>query len=151
MIHKTYLALVHGSPNPAKGVDETPIREVRRGGRKRAELGKGRGSRPALTRYEVLASARKVSLITCQPKTGRLHQIRVHMANRGCPVVGDRDYGKRSPLDRSMGRDSHWLHAARLRFQHPRSGHWMEVIAPIPDELNAFLVESGITCPKEWR
>ena len=150
-IEKTYLTLVHGCPSPPKGTESTPIREVRKGGRKRAELGSGRGAKPAMTTYEVIGRSRLVSLVACRPKSGRLHQIRVHMANRGCPVIGDRDYGKRSPLDRSMGRGSQWLHAARLRLKHPRTGKWIEVTAPLPSRLREMLADNGVTCPRGWR
>ncbi len=150
-IEKTYLATVHGSPNPQKGTESTPIREVRKSGRKRAELGGGRGARPASTAYEVIGRSRSVSLVVCRPRTGRLHQIRVHMANRGCPIIGDRDYGKKSPLDRSLGRDRLWLHAARLRLKHPCTGKWIEFSAPIPDLLQDFLAQSGVKCPRGWR
>ena len=150
-IEKSYLAAVHGAPNPPKGTESTPIREVRKGARKRAELGGGRGARPASTAYEVIARSRSISLVLCRPKTGRLHQIRVHMAHRGCPVIGDRDYGKKSPLDRSLGRDMQWLHAARLRLKHPRTGKWMEFKARVPEDLKVLLSRAGVTCPRHWR
>ena len=150
MIQKTYLALVHNAPQPPGGTEDTPIKEVRTNGRKRAVLGRGRGAKAASTRYSVLATSSKFSLLKCQPKTGRLHQIRVHMAHRGCPVVGDLDYGKRSPIDRRMGDGTLCLHAAQLDFRHPKSGRTVSAFAPLPDAMLRAIRQVGIKCPTKW-
>ncbi|MCA9539301.1 MAG: RluA family pseudouridine synthase [Myxococcales bacterium] len=150
-VEKTYLALVHGAPKPPSGIERTPLREARVRGRKRAVLGEGRGAQPAVTRFHTLVSARGVALLVCEPQTGRLHQIRAHLAHRGHPVIGDHEYGPPHPLDRALGRDRLWLHAAGLRFAHPRTGRRIEVIAPIPAELKEFLVQMGIAPPRAWR
>jgi 23S rRNA pseudouridine1911/1915/1917 synthase len=75
-----------------------------------------------------------VSLVEARPKTGRTHQIRVHFAAIGHPIVGDRVYGKASPL---VGRQ--FLHAWRIAFTHPRTGERMELEAPLAPELEAVL------------
>lgn len=150
-VHKTYLALVHGAPNPPKGVERSPIREIRRGGRKRAALGDGRGAQPAETRYAVLVRARGVSLVECAPRSGRLHQIRVHLAHRGCPVIGDDEYGRRDGLDRALGKHRIGLHAARLALTHPATGKRLVVQSPVPDDLLAVFERLGLACPRAWR
>lgn len=150
-VEKTYLTLVHGSVQPSKGIIEVGIREQRVRGRKRAIVGDHPRAREARTRFETLSRGRGVTLLACQPHTGRLHQIRAHLAHRKSPVIGDREYGPRAPLDTQLGRKFIWLHAAELRFQHPRTGNRVTVRVPLPDRLAAFLEELGITCPKKWR
>jgi len=150
MILKTYLALVHNTPQPPGGVEETPIREVRKNGRKRAVLDGGRGAKPASTKYSVLVKSSRFSLLKCQPKTGRLHQIRIHMAHRGCPIVGDREYGLRSPIDRRMGDDAICLHAAHLEFRHPVTGRRTSASSPIPQTMLSAIGQVGIKCPGKW-
>lgn len=149
-IEKTYLALVHGAPRPPSGTEQTPIREVRRGGRKVAALDGGRGAQPAVTRYETLVRGPVASLLACRPATGRLHQIRVHLAHRGCPVVGDGEYGRREAVDRSLGQRI-GLHAAELRLVHPTTGQRLTVRAPLPADLLAACERLGVVCPRKWR
>ncbi len=148
-VEKTYLAWVHGAPTPPTGTVRAPIREQRRGGRKQAVLGKGRGARPAETRYAVRVRARGVSLVECHPETGRLHQIRVHLAQRGSPVLGDREYGRRD--DRTLGRNRIGLHAARLSLTHPRTGRRLTVQSPVPPDLMDVCARFDLSCPRVWR
>lgn len=147
-IEKTYLALTHGAPQPQSGVMRAPIREVRQGGRKRAALGPGRGSKEAVTRYETLVRARGAALLSCRPETGRLHQIRAHLAQRGCPVMGDAEYGP-SADPRLRGRIG--LHAASLRLIHPRTGRTMVINAPLPADLRAVCEGLALAVPRAWR
>lgn len=149
-IEKTYLALVHGAPRPPAGTEQSPIREIRRGGRKMAALDTGRGAQPAITRYETLVRAHGASLLACRPATGRLHQIRIHMAHRGCPVLGDGEYGRREAIDRSLGHRI-GLHAAELRLTHPTTGKRLTVRAPLPADLLAACERLSIACPRKWR
>jgi 23S rRNA pseudouridine1911/1915/1917 synthase len=153
-IEKTYLALTHGTPQPASGTERTPLREARRGGQKVALAGEHPAAQKAVTRYETLIRARGVALVKCRIQTGRLHQIRVHLALLRAPVVGDRDYGPRDDLDRRFTRAVHnaiFLHAAELGFTHPVSGERLTVRAPLPAPLLAFLETVGVACPREWR
>lgn len=153
-VHKTYLALVHGAPQPADGTERSPLREVRRDGRKRAQVGAGRGAQDAVTRYRTLVRSKGISLIACEPRTGRLHQIRAHLAHRGCPVIGDRDYGPRGPLDKVFARHARGavgLHAAELRFSHPITRQMITARAPLPAGILAFCAEVGLACPRVWR
>ena len=149
-IEKTYLALVHGCPQPAGDTEKTPIREIRVGGRKRAALGGGRGAKEAVTKYSVLAGSGRFTLVKCHPKTGRLHQIRIHMAHRGCPIVGDTEYGLKTPIDRRVGKHSICLHAAQLEFRHPRTGKRVSVKSPVPDALHRAMGQVAIKCPRQW-
>ena len=73
-----------------------------------------------MTKYSVLVGTGRFTLVKCQPKTGRLHQIRVHMAHRGCPIVGDLDYGLKTPIDRRGWQESHLLARSSAQFSSPR-------------------------------
>ena len=130
-IEKTYLALVEGTPKPAEGVSDAPIA---RDPRNRQRMAIVEGGREATTGYGVVERLRGVSLVEARPKTGRTHQIRVHLAAIGHPIVGDRVYGHASELVQRQ-----FLHAARIAFTHPRTGARMEFEAPLPDELRRAL------------
>jgi len=141
---KDYLAIVWGRPSPRRGVIDGPL------GRdpldRRRMLVRETGS-PSLTEYAVLAHSsgerRGLSLVRCRLATGRTHQIRVHLAERGWPLVGDPAYGApprrrlvSTALDRharGFGRQA--LHAWRLQIRLPSSGEWLRVEAPVPDDL----------------
>ena len=128
---KTYLALVAGSVSPPNGVIEAPLgRHYRR----RKEIAVVQDGRESITGYETVAVFDGCTLLSITPKTGRTHQIRVHMAAIGHPVIGDAVYGKRHPrLPR------HFLHAAYLGFRHPATREKVEVKSHLPAELSAFL------------
>jgi 23S rRNA pseudouridine1911/1915/1917 synthase len=139
-VHKSYLALVAGHLQPAWGLIEAPIG---RDPHRRQRMAVLAGGREAVTEYHVLEQfARRLgpaggsySLVEAEPKTGRTHQIRVHLASIGHPVVGDRVYGRRSrlPVPRQF------LHARRLEFRHPLSGSRIDLEAPLPPDLAAVL------------
>ncbi|MBY0459158.1 MAG: RluA family pseudouridine synthase, partial [Gemmataceae bacterium] len=108
-------------------------------------------AKPALSYYEVLERFRGFTLVKVQPRTGRTHQIRVHLLHAGAAVLADKLYGGRSQLRLSeiapgtpageeqilIGRQA--LHAFRLRFQHPRTGQWIEAEAPLPPDMRCAL------------
>ncbi len=135
-IQKTYLALVHGRPRREEGVIELSIgrhRTIRT--RMAAQTARGRA---ALTEYRIIEKLRGFSLLEVNIKSGRTHQIRVHLSAIGTPVVGDDVYGERryrefvrkyGPLDR------YFLHAASLRFSHPSTGVLMQFHSGPPKEL----------------
>jgi 23S rRNA pseudouridine1911/1915/1917 synthase len=127
-VEKTYLALVEGTPSPAEGVIEAPIA---RDPRNRQRMAIVEGGRESVTGYKVVERFAGYALVEARPKTGRTHQIRVHLAAIGHPIVGDRLYGKPSKLV-----NRHWLHAAKIAFTHPRSGERMELAAELPADLD---------------
>jgi len=143
LIHKTYWAIVTGRPAPAQGVVQRPLAEVIVGGRKRAVV--RRDGRQAITAYRVLQSGAGASLVEARPKTGRLHQIRGHMASLECPVLGDETYG--TPAARAAARRL-CLHSAYLSLIHPHHSHRIEVRAPWPSDLANTLKKLGLTEPK---
>jgi len=128
-IKKTYIAVVCGVPEPMRGVIDAPIARADKGILMRTVSAEGR---EAVTEYNTVAVApdSKYSLVVLRPRTGRTHQIRVHMAYIGCPLVGDFLYGERSELI-----DRHALHAARMTFAHPADGRAITVSAPLPDDF----------------
>ncbi|MDO9598008.1 MAG: 23S rRNA pseudouridine(1911/1915/1917) synthase RluD [Azoarcus sp.] len=139
-VKRHYLALVHGEVLRPGEVDAPIARHpVQR--TKMAVVG---GGRPALTRYVVREQLGKVTLVECRLETGRTHQIRVHMAHVGHPLVGDAVYGVRRPLDPLIDvfpRQA--LHAFRLGLVHPASGDVVEWFSPLPDDFSALLQSLG--------
>ena len=141
-IFKMYIALVYGRVSKDHGEIDANIGRSSHNRTRMAVLRGGKG-RSALTLFEVAERYREFTLLKVQIKTGRTHQIRVHLAHIGHPVVGDSTYGggrentirdaaaKRAV--QSLGR--HFLHSARLAFDHPRSGSRLDFESPLPPEL----------------
>lgn len=135
-VERDYLALVWGVPEARRGVVDAPIG---RSQARRTRMAVKRSGKEARTRYEVRETfdAPETALLGCRLETGRTHQIRVHLAAIGHPVVGDATYGgsrESLPLARPF------LHAARLAFDHPVLGTRVEVAEPLPDDLDACLL-----------
>ncbi|MBI2867924.1 MAG: RluA family pseudouridine synthase, partial [Chloroflexi bacterium] len=128
---KKYLALVQGRVAPPEGEINAPIGR-HPGNRKLMTIVPD--GRHAVTRYRVVQYLAGYTLVEAQPVTGRTHQIRVHFASRGHPIIGDTVYGKASPL---LGRQ--FLHAHRLGFQMPDSGLYKEFEALLPEDLQQTL------------
>ena len=99
-----------------------------------------RGSRPAVTHYEVIARYNGYTHIRCRLETGRTHQIRVHMAYIGHPVLGDLTYGRKKP---EKGLAGQCLHAKRIKFRHPRTGESVELETELPDYFLQVLSKLG--------
>jgi 23S rRNA pseudouridine1911/1915/1917 synthase len=131
---KRYLALVEGHMPVAEGVIEAPIGRDPRQRQRMALVSVAGGGREARTRFRVLREARGRSLLELQLETGRTHQIRVHLASVGHPVVGDATYGR--PQEPRPPRQ--FLHAAHLEFAHPITGEWLTFDAPLPPDLARF-------------
>jgi 23S rRNA pseudouridine1911/1915/1917 synthase len=129
---KTYLALVEGHiKNDHSRIEKPIVRDPARRTRMTAKLGRGRA---AATEYRVLRRFQKATYLEVKIGTGRTHQIRVHLASIGHPVVGDKLYGAAaSPLGR------YFLHAHRIGFTSPSSGERVAIAAPLPPELVAYL------------
>ncbi|GIW07957.1 MAG: putative RNA pseudouridine synthase [Dehalococcoidia bacterium] len=129
---KTYLALVEGHPSPPHGRIEAPIA---RDPRHRQRMAVVAGGREAITEYRTLRTLGPLSLLELNLITGRTHQIRVHLAAIGHPVVGDTVYGR----PRKNGPPRQFLHAHRIGFRRPRDGAWIEVESPLPPDLATWL------------
>ncbi|MGQ0850122.1 MAG: RluA family pseudouridine synthase [Actinomycetota bacterium] len=136
-IHRTYLTLVHGSLPMPTGTIDAPIGRDPGHPTKKALDPQGR---PARTHYRVVGTTGAVSLLEVELETGRTHQIRVHLAAIGHPVVGDRTYTRRNDpvATRRM-----FLHASRLRLRHPATDEPLEVVSPLPPDLRAVLARLG--------
>ncbi|PYS02970.1 MAG: RluA family pseudouridine synthase [Acidobacteria bacterium] len=139
-VQKTYLALVHG--RPARDVAAIDL-AVGRHPRIRTKMAAGQlRGRAAFTEYKVLEYFRGFSLLEVKIKTGRTHQIRVHLSAIGNPVAGDDVYGERTykQFVRKFGPfDRYFLHAAGLRFNHPSTKQPMAFQSPLPPELQKLL------------
>ncbi len=130
-VGKVYLALVTGHPSPHEADVEAPIGRHPRDRQRMAIVSTGR---PSITRYKAVTSYRRSTLVEARPRTGRTHQIRVHLASVGHPVVGDSTYGRAVE-----GLSRQFLHAHRLAFTHPGSGKPMSFTAALPNDLETYL------------
>ena len=128
---KGYTALVHGMLSPPEAVIEAPVGRDPRDRKRMAIVDTGKN---ATTVYKTLTAFQRHTLAEVALKTGRTHQIRVHFASVGHPIVGDGTYGNPDPR---IGR--HFLHAHRLGFRHPGSSAYVEFDSPLPDELSEHL------------
>ena len=132
-VAKTYLALVEGQVQPREGIIEAPVGRDKRQRKRMAVVRRGREAR---TTYHAIEYFIDHTLLEVRPYTGRTHQVRVHLAWLGYPIVGDAVYGRRR---QRLLRDRHFLHAARLRFTHPATGAEVAFKAPLPPKLAAVL------------
>ncbi|SOD74311.1 ribosomal large subunit pseudouridine synthase D [Jatrophihabitans sp. GAS493] len=135
-VDKRYSALVQGHPDPSGGTIDAPIDRHPSSDWKFAVVASGR---PSVTHYDTVEAFRAASLLDVHLETGRTHQIRVHMAAVRHPCVGDLTYGADPTLARRLGLTRQWLHARTLGFAHPSSGDWIELEAPLPDDLQHAL------------
>lgn len=125
-VEKVYVAIVDGRVEPAAGTIDEPLWEDRN---LRVHAGRHAEARAAVTHYRTLRSNGRRSELEVRLATGRKHQIRVHLALLGCPIVGDDRYGERGPRL--------CLHSARLTLPHPRDGRLVAIEAPVPAALAA--------------
>jgi len=134
-VRKEYRAVVHGDVTRG-GEIRTPIAATRNRARVRVCRTMEPGGRTALTRVQPLERFGAFTLLAIEISTGVRHQIRVHLASIGHPVVGDRHYG---PADARSDAPRHLLHAYRLGFTHPGSGQYTEVSSPLPPDFSGYL------------
>lgn len=134
-VKKTYVTLVQGKLKPEQGIIEAPIGRDAGDRKKMSVTGESRG-RYARTNYYVMKYVGNYSLLEIMPETGRTHQIRVHLAAIGYPVVGDETYGAKSPYLKRQ-----FLHARKIGFNLPASGKWVEFESPLPEDLEDALKE----------
>lgn len=150
-VAKTYLAVVFGSVGPDAGTIELPLGKAS-GSAVHVKQGVAAMGRPARTDYRVIERLDGFTLLELSPRTGRRHQIRVHLQAIGHPVAGDRLYGAReshhvrfraSGFDERMRRDvvaeRHLLHAASLELPHPETGRRLTIAAPLPADMAGFV------------
>jgi len=143
-VSKSYVALVHGSPRDNGGTIDRPIARDRW---HRTKMTVARSGRVALSIWKVRQRFEKFALLDVDIKTGRTHQIRVHLASINHPVVGDATYNEGrdntisdSDVKRAVeGLNRFFLHAEKLSFDHPATGERLEFVQPVPDELTGFL------------
>ena len=132
-VGKTYLAVVHGRPEKPCGTLETQI--GRRSGKKKMRVAET-GGQDAITHWRTLSCKGAVSLVEFRIETGRTHQIRVHAAFLGCPIVGDRLYGDAAKDAKLRRRPARLLlHAVELAFPHPADGRRVSFMAEVPPEI----------------
>ena len=131
---RTYVCIVCGNIKDDSGTIDAPIGRHPADRKKMAVTEKN--SRSAVTHWRVLERFSGYTLVECKLETGRTHQIRVHMAYRGHPILGDMVYGRKKP---ELGQDSQCLHARELRFVHPRTGKPVTVSCELPDYFAALL------------
>lgn len=136
-VEKTYLALVDGKPPTPAGRVEAAIGRDPKQRKKMAVRSPGKG-REAVSEYKTLETFKEHTLLEFHPLTGRTHQIRLHCAFLGCPIVGDSVYGRRNP---SVNIDRHFLHAYRLKILLPNEKEPRTFEAELPDELKNALEE----------
>ena len=133
---RTYDAIVCGSLKEDSGTVDAPIGRHPSDRKKMCVI--ARNSKEAVTHWEVVKRYRGYTHIRCKLETGRTHQIRVHMAYIGHPILGDTVYGHKKP---ELGLDSQCLHAGALCFKHPRDGRPVMVFAPLPEYFQNVLAK----------
>lgn len=131
VLFKSYLAIAEGTPNPEKGSIRFPLAPDPQNRKRMCVSSDGR---PAVTHYETLASRDDHALIRLRLETGRTHQIRVHMAAIGCPLIGDPMYGCKTAS--ATGQMS--LHAQTIHFLQPFTEEQIEVTAPVPKDISQY-------------
>lgn len=162
-VDKDYLAVVWGKPSPPRGAIDLAL-DRDPWDRRRVTV-TDRGGQPSVTLYQRLAvsprrpeTGARCSLVQCRLVTGRTHQIRVHLAAKGWPIVGDQVYGRRplrgaADADVEVARriDRQALHAWRLRLPHPVTGRPLVIVAPLPGDMQALCASLRLTPPSNDR
>jgi 23S rRNA pseudouridine1911/1915/1917 synthase len=159
-VRKTYLAIVRGTPNPATGSIDLPIGRDEQTGIYVRRAVSGAGAK-ALTEYETAEVAGEFALVRLRPRTGRRHQIRVHLEAIGHPIVGDKLYGvdprwyvralergESETMRRALLAPRHLLHAAALELAHPLTGEELRIEAPLPADMRMFMADPPVGAPQ---
>ena len=141
---KTYLALVSAAPEPRAGTIDAPLvrQEIGRESYMRVCAFDAPGAQGSQSRYRTLAAAEDGALVELEPLTGRMHQLRVHMAHIGRPLVGDPRYGGALTFA-ARAAPRLMLHAAKLTFPHPEGGD-LTVEAPLPEDFATLKAAAGL-------
>lgn len=147
-IDRRYKAIVAGLPRPAKGTVDAPLARSSADRKKIAIVSDGRGKR-AVTHYSLITPLKKAALVECRLETGRTHQVRVHMASLGHPLLGDQVYGRSRPEHRDLLNRLNFkrqaLHAARLGFIHPVTSAALCFESEIPRDMYELFSELTIS------
>jgi RluA family pseudouridine synthase len=138
-IQRNYLAIVYGALKEAHGVIDAALEKGSFGGGRKVRLAKGDKGKKARTEFRVKERYANASLLDISVATGRTHQIRIHLAWKSHPVIGDRVYGQRR--DDAISFQRHALHAHKLSFRHPVTGEKKSFRSPLPKDM-ADLVDS---------
>lgn len=133
-IRKTYIALVLGNFKEKTGLIDIPISRSKKN---RKMMDVSIAGRKAVTEFKIIKTYTSCTLLEVCPKTGRTHQIRVHLSHIGHPVIGDKTYGNKETdlLAENIGIRRHFLHAARITFIHPFTGKTVDIKDEIPEDL----------------
>jgi len=137
LVRKEYLAVVEGVPFPLAGTIALPLARSPEDRRRVVVIDSGQASE---TRYEVISTTGEQSVVRCKLVTGRTHQIRVHLAARGWPIVGDEMYGRPHPFVTRQA-----LHAWRVSLTHPVTRTLLEIETPVPLDLQQVLSDQNFT------
>ena len=137
---REYEAIVHGAVKKEFGTIDAPIGRHPRDRKRQAVT--SRNSRNAMTHFEVVGRAERYTHVRCRLETGRTHQIRVHMAHIGHPIVADLVYGRKKP---EFGLSGQCLHSRRLKFIHPRSNDPVELSSDLPKYFCDLLFSLGFS------
>ena len=137
-VRKQYAALIWGAPEPQSGTIRTLIGRSEHDRKKmstQVEIG-----RTAISHYRTVEALERSALVEIDIETGRTHQIRVHMAHIGHPIIGDPLYGGHRSENRELGVSRQMLHAHHIAFTHPCTGEELEFEAPLPEDMRALIV-----------
>ncbi|MBS0620390.1 MAG: RluA family pseudouridine synthase [Verrucomicrobia bacterium] len=143
-VHKIYFALVDGVPEQEKGKIDNFLGKIHSYEGQTLYGAVPKGER-ALTYWSVVRRGHDAALVCCEPKTGRTHQLRVHLSGMGHPILGDTQYGKQFRCRLHVKRNL--LHAYRIDFIHPTTGHKIEVIAPLPPDFQEAMKALKLGAP----
>ncbi len=154
-IEKTYWALTAGSPRPREGTIDMPIAKrmtrIGDGDQERVAPADGEDAKKAISHYQTLDDAGRVAFVAMQPVTGRTHQLRVHAAAIGCPIVGDGKYGGGAARIEGVSPKLH-LFCRSLTFRHPKTSRMMTLAAPLSGHMfetwKFFSFDADAKC--EW-
>ncbi len=144
-VKKSYLALVYGIPKPASAVIDAPIGRSTADRTKMTILGSA-AARDAKTTYNTLAKGKEAALVACDLHTGRTHQLRVHLAGIGHPILGDSSYGsgQSDALSKKLGIEAVCLHAWRLAFESPTTHETHAIESPLSQTIERALEAAGV-------